>query len=83
MAESLEARLIGIIETTLREHCGNEALALRVDDSMDTVGEWDSLNFMSVFRAVNEAFGIDPDFDDAIHHTSIPSLREYLKSVVS
>ncbi|MDE0036515.1 MAG: acyl carrier protein [Gammaproteobacteria bacterium] len=83
MAESLEARLIGIIEATLREQSGNEALALGVDDSMDTLGEWDSLSFMSVFCAVNEAFGIDPDFDDAIHYTSIASLHAYLERVTS
>ena len=83
MAESLEARLVSVIETTLREQSGNDGLALCVADSMDTVGEWDSLNFMNVFSAVNEAFGIDPDFDDAIHYTSVSLLLEYLKTVTS
>ena len=83
MAESLEARLIGIIETTLRQQSGNEALILCADDSMETVAEWDSLSFMSVFCAINEAFGIDPDFDDAFHYTSVASLRDYLGTVTA
>lgn len=76
--QPLEVRLIGIIETTLRRQSGNEALTLCAEDSMDSIAEWDSLTFMSVFCAVNQAFGIDPDFDDAIHYTSVSSLRDYL-----
>ena len=82
MAESLEARLIGIIETTLRKQSGNEALTLCAEDSMETIAEWDSLSFMSVFSAVNDAFGIDPDFDDAVHYMSVESLRGYLGTVI-
>ena len=44
---------------------------------METIAEWDSLTFMSVFSAVNDAFGIDPDFDDANHYLSIPALHRY------
>ena len=83
MAESLEVRLIGIVETTLRRQSGNEALTLCAGDSMETVAEWDSLSFMSVFSAVNDEFGIDPDFDDAIHYTSVASLHDYLETVTS
>ena len=83
MADPLEARLIAIIETTLRQQSGNAALTLRPEDSMETVAEWDSLSFMSVFSAINEAFGIDPDFDDAIHYTSVSSLHDYLETVTS
>ena len=83
MAESLDARLIGIIETTLRQESGNEALTLCAEDSMETVAEWDSLSFMSVFSAVNRAFGIDPDFDDAFHYTSVSSLHNYLEMATS
>ena len=48
---------------------------------METIAEWDSLHFVSVFLAVNEAFGIDPDFDDAVHYISIASLCDYLERV--
>ena len=83
MADSLKARLIGIIETTLRQQSGNEALTLCAEDSMETIAEWDSLSFMNVFSAVNDAFGIDPDFDDAFHYTSVSSLRDYLETATS
>ena len=82
MADSLEARVIGIVEATLREQCGNQELTVRAGDSMETLAEWDSLTFMSVFSAVNEAFGIDPDFDDAVHYMSVESLRGYLGTVI-
>jgi acyl carrier protein len=38
---------------------------------------------MSVFLAINEAFGVDPDFDDAIHYTSVKTLHAYLKEQVA
>ncbi len=50
---------------------------------METVAAWDSLTFMSVFAAINEAFSLNPDFDDAIHYTSVKSLHAYLKEHVA
>lgn len=82
MADSIESRIVEIIEATLRDQSGNVELTLCAEDSMETIAEWDSLAFMSVFCAVNEAFGVDPDFDDAIHYTSVGSLRGYLGSVL-
>lgn len=81
MADSFQERIVRIIESTLREESGNPELALGADDSMDTIAEWDSMAFMSVFSAINDAFGIDPDFDDAIHYLSVESLHLYLDRV--
>ena len=81
MADSLEARIIEIIESTLRDQSGNRGLTLGPGDSMETVAGWDSLTFMNVFCAINEAFDIDPDFDDAIHYVSVASLHDYLGTV--
>ena len=81
MADSLEARIVQVIESTLREQSDNTELTLGAEDSMETIAEWDSLTFMSVFTAINDAFGIDPDFDDAVHYLSIPSLYRYLERV--
>lgn len=81
MADDIETRLIGIVQSTLREQSGDGALAVSADDSMETVAAWDSLSFMSVFEAVNAAFEIEPDFDDAVHYTSIAALRDYLEGV--
>lgn len=81
MADSLVRRIVGIIESALRDQTGNAELTLGPEDSMDTVAEWDSLTFMYVFCAVNEAFDIEPDFDDAVHYVSVASLRGYLGTV--
>lgn len=83
MAETMESQIVDIVEATLREHSGNFDLICGAGDSMETVAEWDSLAFISVFSAVNEAFGIDPDFDDAVHYLSIASIRDYLASALS
>jgi acyl carrier protein len=77
MTEQLEARVIEIIQTTLRTE--DPAVSIGRDDSMDTIAGWDSLQFMNIFVAINDAFALDPDFDDAIHYTAIPSLVAYLR----
>lgn len=82
MPDALEARVIEIIQSTLRQESGNAELTVGPQDSMDTLAEWDSLSFMSVFCTVNEAFGIDPDFDDAVHYISVASLHRYLQTVI-
>ena len=79
MQDDLQSRVIAIVQDALREENGASSLALSPDASMETVAEWDSLSFMKVFLSINEAFGIDPDFDEAIHYTSIPTLTEFLR----
>ena len=73
---ALVERVVGIVQDALAT--GGAPGAVGPDDSMETVPGWDSMRFMSVFIAVNEAFGLDPDFDDAIHYTAIPTMVEYL-----
>ena len=77
MTDQLEARVIEIIQTTLRAE--DPTVSIGPDDSMDTIADWDSLQFMNVFAAINDAFALDPDFDDAIHYTAIQSLVSYLR----
>lgn len=81
--DPLEQRIIEIIQDALRNNSEEQDVLLTVDDSMETVGAWDSLTFMSVFLAINEAFGVNPDFDDAIHYTSVTALCAYLKEEVA
>lgn len=83
MTDPLERRIIEIIEDTLRKQGRAQDVAIRADDSMQTVSAWDSLSFMSVFLAINETFGLNPDFDDAIHYTSVKALYDYLKGQVA
>lgn len=81
MPDALESRIIEIVQNTLD---GNNAIQNHIvtaDDSMETIADWDSLTFMNIFVAINEAFSVNPDFDEAIHYTSIKSLHSYLASL--
>lgn len=79
MTDPLEQKIIDIIQDVLRNNSKEQNILIQPDDSMETVVAWDSLTFMSIFLAVNEAFGVSPDFDDAIHYTSVKTLYTYLK----
>lgn len=79
MADSLEHRIVSVIQKTLRNNGSEREVVIMVDDSMETVAAWDSLSFMTVFLAINDAFGVNPDFDDAIHYTSVRALCAFLK----
>jgi acyl carrier protein len=83
MTDPREQRIIEIIQDTLRNKGDQQDILITSEDSMETVVAWDSLTFMSVFLAINEAFGVDPDFDDAIHYTSVKTLHAYLKEQVA
>ena len=83
MTDPLEQRIIKISQDALRNNGEDKDVLVTADDSMETVAAWDSLTFMSVFLAVNEAFGVNPDFDDAIHYTAVKTLCAYLKEQVA
>lgn len=83
MTEPLEQRIIEIVQYALRDEGKEQDVRITADDSMQTVAAWDSLNFMRVFMAINEAFGINPDFDEAINYTSVKALHAYLKERVA
>lgn len=83
MLDPLEQKIIRIVGESLRSKNGDLDIEITVDDSMETVAAWDSLTFMSIFTAINESFGLDPDFDDAIHYTSVKMLYAYLKEKVA
>lgn len=83
MADDLQHNVMSIVQDTLRDESGKGDLTVSPEDSMDTIPEWDSMSFMKVFLAINEVFGIDPDFDEAIHYTSISTLTEFLRSETS
>ncbi|AXI43192.1 acyl carrier protein [Sulfitobacter sp. SK011] len=83
MADDVRDKVILIVQDTLRAESGRDDLLVAPEDSMDTVPEWDSLNFMRVFLSINEAFEITPDFDDAIHYTSVAKLTDFLREQVT
>lgn len=61
---------------------GGPGLVVEGNDSMETLPSWDSLSFMTVFLAINDAFNLDPDFDDAVHYMAVPTLVSYLRGHV-
>lgn len=79
MAQLLDQRVVEVVQDALRTATADPTLTVDEHDSMETVAGWDSLAFMAVFTAVNDAFTLDPDFDDAIHYTGLPSLLAYLR----
>ena len=83
MVEPLEQRIIEIVQYALHDEGKELDIRITADDSMQTVAAWDSLSFMRVFMAINEAFGVNPDFDEAIHYTSVKALHAYLKKRVA
>ena len=83
MADPLEQRIVQVIQDSLRSRDGASEVEITAEDSMETVAAWDSLSFMGIFTAINEAFGVNPDFDDAIYYTSVKMLYAYLKDKVA
>ncbi len=83
MSDELMGKVVSIVQDTLRTESNHPELVVTADDTMETVPHWDSLNFMKVFLAINEAFGINPDFDEAIHYTTISTLTEFLRNEVA
>ena len=83
MTDKLTLKVALIVQSQLRSESNRLDLIVTADDTMETVPDWDSLNFMKVFLAINEAFGINPDFDEAIHYTSIAALTEFLRNEVA
>lgn len=79
MPDVLEGRVVDVVQDALRSTGGGPELVVGNEDSMETLSAWDSLSFMSVYVAINDAFGLDPDFDDAVHYMAIPTLVSYLR----
>lgn len=82
-ADPLEQRVVEVVQRAIRTATGDHGVVVGPTASMDTVAGWDSLTFLSVFSAVNDAFGIHPDFDDAIHYVSVDGLVAFLRSQTS
>ena len=80
MQQDTLEKTIAVVTEILCQKSKSGAVILDVESSMDTVAEWDSLSFVNVFLAVNAAFGIDPDMDDAMEYRSIASIVDFVES---
>ena len=78
MTENIEARVIEIVESVLKQQSAD--VHVDGETSMESAPECDSLNFIHVFMAVNQGFDINPDPDDAIHYRSVPGIVEFVSA---
>ena len=79
MDDEVSNKVINVVERVLADKLRDRGGVITTDSSMESMAEWDSLNFINIFLAVNEAFDIDPDPDDAIHYGSIASIVDFVK----
>jgi acyl carrier protein len=68
----MEKEICRIIEKAL----GLEANSVTIDDSMDTLQEWDSLGFLSILSALEVRFGSKVAAIDAL--ASVKSVKEII-----
>jgi len=72
-------KTIKTINSVLAEKLAANNSSIDVDSSMDNTPEWDSLDFINIFLAINQAFEIDPDPDDAIHYRSVVEIVGFVE----
>ncbi len=78
MTTEVLSKTIAIVENVLAANLKATGNKITASSTMEGMPEWDSLNFINIFLAVNEAFGIDPDPDDALHYNSISNIVAFV-----
>lgn len=78
MSQDTLDRTIAVVAKILNEKRREVAVCVDIGSSMETVAEWDSLNFINIFLTINEEFGIAPDMDDAMSYRSIASIVDFV-----
>ena len=78
MTSDVLSKTIEIVENVLAANLQSTGNRITADSTMEAMREWDSLNFINIFLAINEAFGIDPDTDDALHYNSISGIVDFV-----
>ncbi|MHA1747375.1 MAG: acyl carrier protein [Promethearchaeota archaeon] len=64
----------------------NEILDVRefkLSLTMDEVQEWDSLKHIQLLSGIEEAFGIEIQFEDAIEMVSVASIIDKIKKYIT
>lgn len=59
---------------------GIEASSIRMDDSPETIGEWDSVRHLQLMLALEEAFGIQFDASELATLGSVAVIEERLRA---
>jgi acyl carrier protein len=79
MSDEILQKVIEIVSTVLAENIRASGATITADSTMELMSEWDSLNFINIFLAVNEVFDIEADPDDAFHYGSISGIVEFVQ----
>jgi acyl carrier protein len=78
MNQEILSKTISVIELVLeKESC---KIIITEASSMENTPDWDSLSFINIFLAINEAFGINPDTDDALSYISVISIVDFVQN---
>jgi acyl carrier protein len=80
MSDEIIQKTIDVVTTVLAEKLAASGAEITASSSMEAMVEWDSLNFINIFLAINEAFDIEPDPDDAIHYGSISGIADFVRN---
>jgi acyl carrier protein len=80
MNDEIVKKTIEVVESVLAESLQASGAKITADSTMEEMPEWDSLNFINIFLAVNDEFGIDADPDDAIHYYSISGIVDFVQN---
>ena len=56
---------------------------LKLRLTMDEVQEWDSLKHIQLLSAIEDAFGIEIQFEDAIEMVSVVSIIDKIKKYIT
>ena len=83
MANEILAKTIEVISSILAEKLKISNNAIDEQSSMDNTLEWNSLDFINIFLAINESFDIDPDTDDAIHYRSVQEIVTFVEHALA
>lgn len=60
----------------------NLSQSITVDSQMGNPKEWDSLSFVAVFTSVGSTYGIELEYDDAIHFRDIRAMHSLLLEII-
>ncbi len=64
----------------LAEALSREAGSVSLDDTPDTLEEWDSMGHLTILSTIESELGIAPDTEELMNFTSIRQLVDVLKA---
>ena len=76
-----DEQIINRLSNVFNEILGGNKFELTI--TMDEVSEWDSLKHIQLLSSIEEAFGIEIQFEDALEMISVKSIMSKIKKYVA